>query len=268
LATGRIGVDSIFALSAATWNEVQKALPYAQILDATEVFAELRKIKTPEEIECIVEASKLTKKAIEKVITMAEPGVPRSEIITEAKRCMTGTFSEPYELSIDIAGGPATVFTEERLKKGQILDIDLGAKYKQYCSDISRVVAIGEPSKECRKVYDALVEAEEAMISRIKPGVRASDIYELGMAIVRKADPDYRRGHIGHGIGLELHEKPYVGQGEHDSLQEGMVMTIEIPYYRWGSFNMNMEDTFVVTKNGIKYTGGDPVSRELVIKGK
>lgn len=268
LDTGRIGMDSIFALSVATWNEVQKALPYAEILDATEIFSDLRKIKTPEEIRYIGEASKLTKKAIKSVIAMAEPGMPRSEIVAEAKRCMIGPYSEPFELALDIAGGPSTAFTDEKFQKGQILDIDLGAKYKNYCADFSRMVAIGEPSKEFRKMYDALVEAEEQMIGKIKPGVRPSDIYDLGMSIMRRADPDYRRGHIGHGIGLELHEKPYVGQGQNEPLEEGMVMTVEIPYYRWGSFGINMEDTFVVTKNGIEYAGGDPISRELVIKGR
>jgi Xaa-Pro aminopeptidase len=267
LACGTIGVDCISLVPAATWEEIKKALPYATIKDASGLFFDLRKIKSAKEIDYISEATKITEAAIENSVAMVKEGVKQSDVVANLKRGMTGAYSEPYELSIDVLGAPATAVVDEKLERGNILLIDVGAKYKNYCCDVSRNIAIGEPSPEVRKIYDAIRKAQETMISMLKPGAKFPEIYKTGMDIVRKADPTYRRGHLGHGIGIELHEKPYFAAGETDVLEPGMVFTIELPYYHWHHFGLNLEDTFIVTKDGYKQAGRPGgLSRDLIIK--
>lgn len=260
-----LGVDSRTVLPAASWEEVKKALPYATIVDADEVFTDLRMIKSAEELGFISEATRITQEGILSIIPMIKPGTIHSEIVGQLRKALSGGYSELWELSVDIAGAPATAVTDDKLKNGDILLVDIGAKYKKYCADVSRVYPVGEPSKEFRKAYDVVVEAEEAMIRAIKPGAKASELYDIGMAIVRKFDPDYRRGHLGHGLGVELHEKPYLARGSKDFILEaGMALTVEIPYYWWGHFGCNLEDTLIVTEDGYKYAAGSALSRELI----
>jgi len=264
LERATLGIDSSLLLPAATWEEIRKALPYATIKDASEIFADLRMVKSVEEIGYLIEAAKVTQKAIESIIPMVKPGAVHSEIIGQLRKAMSGGYSELWELSVDIAGAPATAVTDHKLQNGDILLVDVGARYKKYCADVSRVFPVGKPSKEFRKIYDVAVEAEETMVSKIKPGAKASELYDIGMAIVRKVDPEYRRGHLGHGLGVELHEKPYLAPSLRDVILEpGMVLTVEIPYYWWGHFGVNVEDTLIVTEDGVKYAAGYALSREL-----
>jgi len=265
LDTARLGVDSMLVLPAASWEEVKRALPYATITDADEVFTDLRMVKSAEELDYISEATRVTQEGIESIIPMIKPGAIHSEIVGQLRKALSGGYSELWELSVDIAGAPATAVTDDRLQEGNILLVDIGAKYKKYCADVSRVFPVGEPSKEFRKAYAVIVEAEEAMISQIKPGARASELYDIGMSIVRKMDPNFRRGHLGHGLGVELHEKPYLAASSTDVILEpGIALTVEIPYYWWGHYGCNIEDTLIVTEDGVKYAAGTALSRELI----
>ena len=266
LNRGTIGMDSEVLLPAATWSEIKKALPYATIVNADEIWTDLRMVKSEEELGYIREATKISQRAVESIIPMVKSGTIHSEIVGELRKAMTSEYSGPFEMSVDVSGAPATAITENALEKGQVLICDIGATYKWYCSDVSRMIAIGDPSKEFVKVYDATVETEETMISMIKPGASAREIYDTGMEIMRRVDPNYRRGHLGHGVGVELHEKPYIASGAMDFiLEEGMAMTIEIPYYWWSHFSANMEDTLIVTKDGCEYAAGYCLSRELIV---
>ena len=268
LERARLGIDSVFLLPAASWEEVKKALPYATIRDADEVFMDLRMVKSAEELDYISEATKVTQKGIESIIPMIKPGAIHSEIVGQLRKAVSGGYAELWELSVDIAGAPATAVTDDKLQKGDVLLVDVGVKYKKYCADVSRVFPVGEPSKEFREAYDVIVKAEETMISKIKPGAKASELYDIGMAIVRKKDPNYRRGHLGHGLGVELHEKPYLARTSKDVILEpGIALTVEIPYYWWGHFGCNLEDTLIVTEDGVKYAAGAALSRELIVKG-
>ena len=267
LERARLGIDSALVLPAASWEEVKRALPYATIIDADEIFTDLRMVKSAEELDYISEATRVTQEGIESIIPMIKPGAIHSEIVGQLRKALSGGYAELWELSVDIAGAPATAVTDDKLQKGDILLVDIGARYKKYCADVSRVFPVGEPSKDFREAYDVIVEAEESMISKIKPGAKASELYDIGMAIVRRMDPNYRRGHLGHGLGIELHEKPYLAHTSKDFILEpGIALTVEIPYYWWGHFGCNLEDTLIVTEDGVKYAAGAALSRELIVK--
>lgn len=96
------------------------------------------------------------------------------------------------------------------MKEGDVLRLDFGAVYRGYCSDISRSAVVGEPSQRQMKVYESLLQGYYRMVEKAKPGVKFSELFRIGISTVRKVFPQYWRRHLGHGIGLTTHERPYI----------------------------------------------------------
>lgn len=261
-----IGVDYEKYLTVKAYEEIKKALPYAHLKDACQVFIDLRSVKTPREIEIITQATVITEEAIRKAIDVIDEGVNLLEVFDTVAQAMTDAESGPFEMAIDVLGSPTTLPWDHVLQKGEIVRLDVGAKHKHYCADVCRNVAVGDPDKEMVRLHDALVRAEESIIEKIGPGAKASELFDLGQNIVRQVDPNYTRGHLGHGIGIELHEKPYLRHNPKEILlQPGMVITVELPYYQWGKVGYNLEDIVIVTEDGCKYASGR-LSKELYVK--
>ena len=118
---------------------------------------------------------------------------------------------------------------------------------------VCKVFAAGEPSELARKYYKVSSEAEKAAINAVKPGVKASEIFEKAVEVPRRLGYlDYYRHHVGHGIGLSPHEKPVLSPENNTRIEHNMILCIEVPYYIWGLGGFSPEDTLLVTEKGIE----------------
>jgi D-alanyl-D-alanine dipeptidase len=133
-----------------------------------------------------------------------------------------------------------------------------------YCSDITRTVFVGEPTQEQREVYDVVASAQQAAFEAVRPGVQAQEVDRAARGVIAEAGYGERFVHrTGHGIGLEVHEPPYIVEGDATALEPGMTFSDEPGIYLEGRFGVRIEDQVVVTAEGAERL--NQASRELTI---
>jgi Xaa-Pro aminopeptidase len=152
------------------------------------------------------------------------------------------------------------------LRRGDTIWFDVGSSYRGYWSDLARTFSFGEPSLRVQTLYRAMVAGEQAGIDKTRPGMTGGDVFHLTMQGVRdNGEPRYRRHHVGHSIGAEVYEQPILADGNDVTIEAGMVINIETPYYEFGIGAIHVENPFVVSESGpnVLLTSGSP--RELVV---
>jgi len=256
LESAKIGIEKKY-LSVSTLNELKKQLPKANFeSDVEDILWSLRCIKNPTEIKKMKRAIKVTEKAIEKTFS----SVKISNRDTDLLKIIKNVISEE-ELNISHANwgvGPKSgeMFSSangRKISKGDIVKLDIGVENKGYRSDLARIAVIGSASTKLKNLYNVLLKAQREGIQKIRPGVEFSDVYETIINIVRKNGfPNFNRGMVGHCIGLECEEFPFISSNSKWLFEKGMVLCIEVPWYEPGFGGVMVEDTILVTDEGIK----------------
>lgn len=253
LASSKIGVDLEY-VEYGNYTVMRKALPYAEFIDATQIFIDLRAVKTPTEIEYMRKAVDVSEKAI----INSSPLLKRGSCILDLHQYYTKEFSkdgcEPDHILISASPIPVgEVFSPmtDEFKDGQVLKIDVGARYHNYGADFARQWVFGDIEPYGQEIFDTICKAVDAMVAILKPGTKISDLYWAGVNVMKELDPDYpRRIFLGHSTGIETHERPYITPYTHDVLVPGMVMCMEVPYYMAGGYAFNVEDEYLITEDG------------------
>ena len=218
----------------------------------------MRMIKTETEFSYMKKALEVSEEAIINSL----PLITEGKTILELHRYYTKAFTEEEGCEVDhilISASPVPtgeVFSPFRKKfdKGQVIKIDVGAKYNNYGADFSRQWAFGPIPEKDRTIFETILEAVNAMVKLLKPGTKISDLYHAGVNIMKKIDPDYpRRLFMGHSTGLQTHERPYITPYTEDLLQPGMLMCVEVPYYQAGGIAFNVEDEYLITETGHQF---------------
>ena len=224
-----------------------------------------RMIKTPEELKIIKEAVKLGAKAFEEFAKVIECGIDEFELSFRFKEKLTNRGRRPlsFEPIVAInenATKPHAEVSEKVLKKGDLLLLDAGIKYKRYCSDRTRTIYVnGNISMEknqkfpphIQKVYDVVLKAQEKAINSIKVGIKAKELDKIARDVITEAGyGKYFVHSLGHGVGLDIHEWPFINSKNETKLKEGMVFTIEPGIYIPGEFGIRIEDMVAINYNG------------------
>jgi Xaa-Pro aminopeptidase len=208
-------------------------------------------VKTPEEINRLRNAVQITEKAILNAISTLKEGDTEIEVAREFEKALLDQGARTNLTCLHFGRNIAFVETSPwvtPLKQGDLVWFDVGCLYKGYQSDISRVFAFGDPGKRAKDIYKALLEGWKIGVEVIRHGVKAKDVFNKSVLRVReKGIPEFERTHVGHGIGLETYDLPSLGPDNITSLESGMVINLEIPYYEIGFGGFNIEDTVVVT---------------------
>jgi len=267
LGGAKVGIDKEY-IETAFFEEIVNALPHCEIEDATQIFLDLRAIKSEEEISNMVEAIRITEKAIETSLPLVKEEGHLIEVRRNLIKVMSeDENSEPRGLTATVSPLPVGELfkpTESRFKSGQIFRVDVGTKYNHYAADFARQWAIGDIPKEERQRYDVLLEAVDAMVEKLRPGIRFSDVYWTGNNIVSRMYPGYkRRLFMGHSIGLEVHERPYIEPLTEETLRKGMVICLEVPWYTAGGYAYNVEDEYLITEDGHRLLS-EAIPRDLL----
>lgn len=236
---------------------LQDNIENCQILNGQSLFNELRLHKSAEEVQNMRQAAIIAENALEETLKLARPGVSEHELAAELVTQMLRGGSDPTLPFNPIVGSgpnsadPHAEVSDRKLEPGDFLLFDWGARYKGYCSDITRTFAIGEASDKQREVYHTVLAANRAGLSAVRPGVSCGSLDEIARAVITGAGyGEFFTHRLGHGLGLEEHEEPYIFGGNSLLLEKGMSFTDEPGIYLPGDFGVRIEDDVIVTEDG------------------
>jgi len=259
---GTMRADFLLPLQAAT-------APHDTIT-VEPLLAPLRARKSPEEIELVAQAAAQADRAMQAVIDACRPGVTETELAGVAREAFLQDGAEEVTFTL-IASGPNGAYPHHhsgrrQLQIGDAVIIDIGALLNGYQSDITRMVFLGEPPADFLEAYEAVLAANRQGRAAVKPGVTAQEIDRVTRSRLEEAGyGDYFIHRTGHGLGMEVHEPPYIMAGNDQVLAEGMVFSVEPGVYLPGKFGVRIEDIVAVTESGVRtLTGFD---HQLVVKG-
>jgi len=254
-------------LGSAIVSKVAGRLPHAELVAAPEVLKAARLLKSPEEQQLLSTAATITEDAIGAAVALAREGVTEREMLVAFQRHLVENGADPVLAFIRFGrnGGVSQVTADStQLRRGDLIWFDVCAEYEGYKSDIARTFALGDPGKRAHAYYAALKSAEDAMIDAARPGLKASELFDLCVEKARAAGiPHYKRHHVGHAIGIDVYETPLLAPGQDTVLQEEMVLNVEAPYYEIGFGALHVEDPIVVGVAGGRLLSKG--SRDLVV---
>jgi Xaa-Pro aminopeptidase len=216
----------------------------------------LRMVKDEEELALMSQAALLGCKLFDHILGFLRPGLRELEVAAELEHQARLRGAEGMSFETIVASGVRSALPHGRATSAQLarvgfLTLDFGIILGGYCSDMTRTVHLGEPRSKERAAYEAVLEAQQAAVKAVRPGVVCGDVDEAARAVLRKAGLADAFSHsTGHGVGLEIHESPRVGAGQKAKLQAGMVVTIEPGVYLAGEFGIRIEDMVAVTPDG------------------
>jgi len=228
----------------------------------------LRSIKDDGEINAIMKAYEIIEKAVIESLSTVREGITELDLKAEiAYRIRkNGAESDSFEHIVvfgEKASVPHAKSGMRKLKKGDLILIDAGARYMGYCSDITRCFSFGNNSEEPFKYYRYLKEAQEAAEASLTLNPRAKKADRAARKVLKKYGlEEYFTHSLGHGLGLEIHEAPYLSVRSNDVIEDGMVFTIEPGLYFSGKYGLRLEDGYYFFKKPVKLS---KLSHELII---
>ena len=230
------------------------------------VMKELRMGKEKEEIRLMEKAAKVADDVFEEILSWDLVGMTERELALKIELAIRersdGISFEPIVASGENGANPHHEPGERRLRKGDMVILDYGARWKGYCSDITRTIALGKPGEKLVEIYEVVREAQENAFQAIREGVKAKEIDGTARRTIEKAGyGEFFTHRTGHGLGLDVHEEPYIGPDGEVILENGMTFTIEPGIYVPGLGGVRIEDDVVVEGRGRRLTKS---SRELI----
>lgn len=250
------------ALRAAVGDSVS----YVPLNQAPEA---LRQFKTDAEVAIIRKACAITSQAFDEILPKIREGMTEKELQIELDFTMLRLGAQGCAFDTIIASGENgslchAIPGPRKLRRGDMITMDYGARFGGYCSDMTRTVALGEPSAQMRHVYDTVLHAQKICEEALAPGKNCFDIDKLARDYIDSQGYAGRFGHgLGHAVGIDIHESPRLSMTCHDELKPGVVITVEPGVYLPGVGGVRVENTCLVTE-----TGAEPLTtapKELII---
>jgi len=220
-----------------------------------DLISKMRAIKDDEEIRAMEKAARVAERALEAAIDSLREGVSEGEVAGEILRVIHSLGAEPSFPPI-VAFGPHSAQPHakpgiRKLAKGDIVKLDLGARLDGYCSDITRTLIYSGASEEQKKILKVVAEAQEKAIEAVEAGTPCKDVDAVARKVISEAGyAAYFNHGLGHGVGVDVHEKPYLGPTSKDTLEKGMVFTIEPGVYIKGLGGVRIEDMVFLSDKG------------------
>lgn len=241
-----------------TYQQYKALADQLTVIDIAGEIEKIRMIKAPHEIELIQKAADIADEAYAHILEFVKPGMTEMQVNNELEHFMRSKGASGSSFDTIVASGyrgalPHGVASEKVIENHEMVTLDYGAIYQGYVSDITRTFAVGEPLEEMRKIYDIVLEAEMTALKEVRAGMTEKEADDIARNIIKSAGYGDNFGHsLGHGIGLEVHEGPYLAQKGEMKLVENMCVTLEPGIYVDGLGGVRIEDDVLVTENGLK----------------
>jgi Xaa-Pro aminopeptidase len=253
LSSAKVGIELDY-LPASDFGQLRSLLPGVRFGPAQALLARLRQIKTPEEIDILRNLSRIADKSITDAYAAVKAGMTEMDLAAALTCGVYEQGAEYFKLMI-IATGERSVFpnvgpTKRVLKRGDICRVEVFPMINGYHAGVCRTAMVQEPPREAERIWANLVACKYLLLETLKPGASSRAIYDLYISKVRELElPPI--SFIGHGIGLHLHEEPYLGPMGDQPLEAGMVLGIEPLIYETGyGFGMQNKDMVLITEHG------------------
>jgi len=258
----RIGVN-FSAISLKRFYELKNDFKDKRFYDISEICRNIRMIKNKEEVKRIKKACKITDSVFELYLKNHKKLKNERDIVNFIRNTLSEFGAEssfkPIIASSRNASMPHYEICSSRIKRGFCI-IDFGARYKNYCSDMTRTVFYGTPNKKDRELYGKVLNVQNNLVESIKSGMEAKYAYNSAKKQLEKLSPLFIHG-LGHGIGVEVHEAPSLSRYSDDVLRDNMVFTIEPGIYKKNNFGIRIEDTVLLSKKCVQLTNS---AKELI----
>lgn len=212
----------------------------------------LRIKKSQDEIDVIKKAVKVADDTFAHILKYIKPGVSEAEVAAEMEYHMKKSGAKGPSFETIIASGmrasmPHGVASEKKLELGDVVTLDFGAIYNEYCSDMTRTVFLGEPGDEIKRIYKIVLGAQLEALKGAKAGLTGKEIDAVAREIIAKNGYGENFGHgLGHGVGVEIHEEPRFSPSGDVKMEDGMVVTVEPGIYVPGLGGVRIEDMIVI----------------------
>jgi len=266
ISTGRLGMEETIRFVFS--DGVGQAAPALKIVSGTPVTAGCRMRKSDHEIELMRLAAKVTITAYEAAWRALEPGMTQRQL----GQLIGAAYSQlgfPGGVSINVgrySALPHGSVQPQTIHEGEMVMIDDGCVVEDYVSDITRTFVLGKPTDKMRRVFDVVRRAQKAALETARPGVEAQAVDAAARNVINEAGygPDYKyfKHRLGHGMGMDGHEWPYLVRGNTLKLEPNMTFSDEPGVYIHGEFGVRLEDDMHVTENGAELFTGQSASLE------
>lgn len=248
-------------LTVAQHAALQEAAPQIAWRMREKTVESLRLIKSAEELDTIRRAAAITDQTMARVAELAEPGISERALAWQLEKAMRDAGADGLAFDILVASGPNAALPhhragERRLQRGDALIVDMGAMVDGYRSDLTRSFYLGnEADDDYAQIYEIVLAAQTAVFQQAHAGMRCKTVDATARAIITKAGHGNHFGHgLGHGVGLDIHEDPFLSPRAADDkiIDVGMTLTVEPGIYIPGWGGVRIEDLTVVTENGLE----------------
>jgi len=229
-------------------------------LGAPDLIERLRCVKDADELARMRRSARLISEVWTASVRHVKPGISELAVAADIERRMKLQGASGPSFETIVASGPRSAWPHARptpklLRKNELVVLDQGAILRDYCSDMTRTVFLGQSSAaaraKVRALYDAVLQAQEAAIAAIRPGISAATVDAAARKVLKQSGLErYFTHSTGHGLGLEIHEMPRLGHGEETLLEAGMVVTVEPGIYIDRLGGIRIEDEVLVTSRG------------------
>ncbi len=252
-------------------QDLQTTCPGVEFVPTPSWVEENRQVKEAQEIDRIAEAAQLTDRGLKWILGRIRPGMSEREIALELEMWYRRQGADNIAFDLIVASGPHSSRPhhspgDRKLADGEVLLFDVGVRLQGYCSDMTRVVALGEVPRHVRDVYEHVLSANQTGLEAVRAGITGEEADKAARSVLAEAGLAEHFGHgLGHGVGLEVHEGPRLAPAAEDMLRPGMVVTVEPGAYVAGEFGVRIEDLVVVRPDGCEVLSAFPKQELLTL---
>lgn len=263
----RVGFES-GAVSVDALARYERALP-CTLVPAQDLPDGLRASKDGEELAAMEKAQRITDEAFQAILNFIRPGQTEREVAARLVYELLRRGGERVSFDPIVAAGangskPHAVPGDTVIQPGMFVTMDFGCVWRGYCSDMTRTVAVGKPAPEMERVYQVVLEAQQAGIAAARAGLAGREIDAAGRTVIQAAGYGEAFSHsFGHSLGLEIHESPNAAPGEERIMPVGAVVSAEPGIYLPGRFGVRIEDVIVLSETGCRDLTKSP--KELIV---
>jgi Xaa-Pro aminopeptidase len=269
-----LGHGQQMLMSHADYGALVAGLPNAKFVDAADLLWDLRLIKSEREIDAMRKVAAATTAAFETGFAAMYAGMTERELAgIMFARMAQETGERPVFMMV--RSGPRKYAMvnvkpfDKPMVKGELVVVDAGARYKTYSSDFMRMASIGEPTADQRRFFDAELEAQQAGVDIVKPGITTGEVFDACYQVLLKRGmgEHAKITGVGHNVGLSFHEPPRITKGGTFILQPGMIITVEPIWYDRPDHkigNFALEDMVLVTETGHEVLSHYPKDLHIV----
>lgn len=239
-------------LTYSEYRELRKVFKSLHSVSTRDLVESLSSAKEETEISLLRRACGITDRVFEEMLTVVKEGVSELDLSAEISYLHKKYGAEKDAFEPIVVSGVRTSLphgkpTHKKIRRGDLVTLDLGCSFKGYCSDLTRTIAVGKPSGEVRRVYSVVLDAQRLAIGGARSGISGKELDRVAREHIASEGYGSKFGHgLGHGIGLQVHERPRLSKRSGDTLISGNVITVEPGIYLPGRFGVRIEDDVVI----------------------